>query len=82
MATRTEELKALARERDIVGMLNREEFTDELIDLVLSGEDADALIVALFEEGLDEMLPDFEEVESLEESVVMEQVKRVTGQDN
>lgn len=82
MATRTEELKALARERDIVGMLNREEFTDELIDLVLSGEDADALIVALFEEGLDEMLPDFEEVESLEESVVMEQVKRVTDQDN
>ena len=82
MATRTEELKALARERDIIGMLNREEFTDELIDLVLSGEDADALIVALFEEGLDEMLPDFEEVESLEESVVMEQVKRVTDQDN
>jgi len=82
MATRTEELKALARERDIVGMLNREEFTDELIDLVLSGEDADALIVALLEEGLDEMLPDFEEVESLEESVVMEQVKRVTDQDN
>ncbi len=82
MATRTEELKALARERDIVGMLNREEFTDELIDLVLSGEDADALIVALFEEGLDEMLPDFEEVEIIEESVVMEQVKRVTDQDN
>lgn len=80
MATRTEELKAIARERDVTEMLNREEFIDELLDLALSGEDTDALIIALFEEGLDESLGDFEEVESLEEEICLKQVKDVTDQ--
>lgn len=80
MATRTEELKAIARERDVTEMLNREEFIDELLDLALSGEDTDALIIALFEEGLDESLGDFEEVELLEEEICLKLVKNVTDQ--
>ena len=80
MSTRTEELKAIARERDVTKMLNREEFIDELLDLALSGEDTDALIIALFEEGLDESLGEFEEVESLEEEICLKLVKDVTDQ--
>lgn len=64
MPTRAEELKALARERDIVGTLDREAFTDQLLELALAGEDTDALLIALFDEGLEDMLPDFEEVEA------------------
>lgn len=82
MATRTEELKAIARERDVTEMLNREEFIDELLELALSGEDTDALIIALFEEGLDESLSDFEEVESLEEEICLKLVKDVTDQND
>lgn len=82
MATRTEELKAIARERDVTKMLNREEFIDELLELALSGEDTDALIIALFEEGLDESLGDFEEVESLEEEICMKLVKDVTDKND
>lgn len=71
---RIELLKTKAKGFDIIELIEKEDFLSEIIDLTLAGEDIDEVILDLMNLGFEDITPDFEEVESLAEKEVRQDI--------